>query len=423
MRKPDIHRPAWISILFGAIAMIVLLLILYNLPPIHDRLAWRFDFTWTYLTSRVDPAGPLPTTAALAKALLSPTPSPTLSDTSTPTPEPTPTPQNSPTPTTSPTPLPERVVLAPPLFEKQAPNNCGAATLAMYLRYYGWKGTQVLISDATKPITADRNVNVEELVAYARTHAGWLNTEYRVGGDRDLLRSLLAEGIPVMIEESSRVEEKFARYDDDYWDGHYLLITGYDDSIQTFITQDSFLGANRKVTYQELEQNWQPFNHVYILIFLPSQTTTIQSLLGSQWDATMNRQKALDASQLATQQDAQNAFDWFNYGSNLVYFEQYQEAAQAYDQARKIGLPQRILRYQFGPFMAYFHAGRIDDLLVLTQYALKITDNSEEALLWQGWGFYRQGKKVEAIESFNRALKHHPGYEDALYALKYVQEN
>ena len=27
------------------------------------------------------------------------------------------------------------------------------------------------------------------------------------------------------------------------------------------------------------------------------------------------------------------------------------------------GLPQRMLRYQFGPFFAYFHTGRIDDLL------------------------------------------------------------
>ena len=51
----------------------------------------------------------------------------------------------------------------------------------------------------------------------------------------------------------------------------------------------------------------------------------------------------------------------------------------SYDQARKLGLPQRMLRYQFGPFMAYFHTQRNDDLMTLTEYALKITPNSEEA--------------------------------------------
>ncbi len=48
------------------------------------------------------------------------------------------------------------------------------------------------------------------------------------------------------------------------------------------------------------------------------------------------------------------------------------------------GLPQRMLRYQFGPFLAYFNALRTEDLLALTDYALDRTANSEEALLWRG---------------------------------------
>ena len=73
------------------------------------------------------------------------------------------------------------------------------------------------------------------------------------------------------------------------------------------------------------------------------------------------------------------------------------DAAKAYDQARKVGLPQRMLRYQFGPFLAYFHSLRTDDLLTLTEYALKITPNSEEAMLWRGWGLFRLGKRDEAV--------------------------
>ena len=99
-----------------------------------------------------------------------------------------------------PTPIPERVQLTPPAYDetrdKQDWNNCGPATLALYLRYYGWEGDQFDISDVIKPTRDDRNVNVDELVYYVRNRSGWLNAEFRVGGDLDILKKLLAAGIP-----------------------------------------------------------------------------------------------------------------------------------------------------------------------------------------------------------------------------------
>jgi tetratricopeptide (TPR) repeat protein len=107
-------------------------------------------------------------------------------------------------------------------------------------------------------------------------------------------------------------------------------------------------------------------------------------------------------------------------GSNLVYFERYDEANVAYDKARELGLPQRMFRYQFGPFLANFHSHRTDDLLVLTDYALQRTEMSEETWLWHGWAQYRNGDTAKAVESWRKALSIHPGYEDALYALSFV---
>jgi len=92
----------------------------------------------------------------------------------------------------------------------------------------------------------------------------------------------------------------------------------------------------------------------------------------------------------------------------------------AFDNARNLGLPQRMLRYQFSPFFAYFHTGKIDELLTLTNYALQRTDNSEEALLWHGWALYRQGDTTGAISDWRKALKARPDYQDALYALDFV---
>jgi tetratricopeptide (TPR) repeat protein len=314
------------------------------------------------------------------------------------------------------------VILNSPAYEKQDINNCGPATLSMYLKYYGWEGDQFTISDLIKPIAQDRNVNVEELDHYVRNYAGWLQTIYRVGGDIDLLKQLVAAGIPVMIEESFTFEESYWP-NDDKWAGHYFLITGYDDQRLSFVGQDSFYGADRWVSYDLVQQQWQSFNYVYTIIFLPTQEEIVKSILGEQWDRDVNRQFALEKARQETIDQPENIFAWFNLGSNLVYFAEYREATQAFDRAREIGWPQRMLRYQFTPFMAYFHSLKNEDLKVLVEYALDRTPNSEEALLWKGWGMYRGGNKQEALDLFLSALEAHPGYEDALYAIDYVNQN
>jgi tetratricopeptide (TPR) repeat protein len=172
-----------------------------------------------------------------------------------------------------------------------------------------------------------------------------------------------------------------------------------------------------------LDKNWKAFNRVYILVYPSDQRARLQEILGDQWDPNVNRQHAQDAAQKEINEDSTDSFAWFNLGTNLVYFEKYSQAAQAYDQARKIGLPQRFLRYQFGPFFAYFHTERMDDLLALTDYALKRTPNSEEALLWRGWAMYRKGDKEAAVKLFQEALDARPGYPDAQYALTFVVNN
>ena len=405
-----------------ALALVLFAGLAYQLPPVHQRLSWRVDFALTYLRGVVRPARPVPTSLPQPALAVTSQPTPTPTVASTPTIPPSPSPGPSATPTPSPTPIPGAITLTAPEWERQDINNCGPATLSMYLHYYGWEGDQFSVAAALKPQREDRNVNVEELAYFVRNNAGWLNILYRVGGDTDTLKRLLAAGFPVMIEESFTFEEPYWP-NDDLWAAHYNLLTGYDDAKGTFTTQDSFYGANRQVPYEKLDEYWQSFNRVYIVVYLPEQEATLKALLGEDWDPDRNRQKALEIAQAETGADPENGFTWFNLGTNLVYFERYAEAAQAYDKAREVGLPQRMLRYQFGPFLAYFHSGRIEDLIVLSEYALERTPNSEEALLWHGWAMYRSGKTAQAIADFRQALKENATYQDAQYALDFVTSN
>ncbi len=406
------------TVLLSVAGLVILAALATQVPSVKSRLDWRMEIAKAYLRGVLQPAGQMPTAVAQATEVVpTDTPTPTTGPTFTPTAtQPGPTATSTPTPT----PIPSTVSLPGPEYEKQGANNCGPATMTMYLRFYGWKGTQDDIASVVKPVEDDRNVNVDELNYYVSTHVGWLKSDFRVGGDINELKKFLAAGIPVMIEEGMKLDKAYWP-NDDWWAGHYLLLTGYDDASQQFLVLDSFYQNETTAPYKKLDQNWRQFNRVFIFLYLPEQEETVKSLLGENWvSMDASRKHALEVAEAEAKANPQDAYAWFNEGSNLVYFDRYAEAAHAYDSARSAGLPQRMLRYQFGPFFAYFQASRNEDLLAVTEYALKITPNSEEALLWHGWGLYRNGDQTGAVENWRAALKDHPGYGDALYALNFV---
>jgi len=393
------------------------------MPVLSDQLSWRMDAAGTYLRGVLRPVQAVPTphpkSAGTGSGQVASEIQPTAVVTNLPPNSTDEAADEIPASAPSPTAGPGAVSLSPPAWERQDWNNCGPATLAQYLRFYGWEGDQFDISETMKPERADRNVNIEELVHYVRNQAGWLQAQYRVGGDLATLKRFLAAGIPVMIEAGYYFEGEYWP-NDDRWAGHYLLLTGYNDEMEIFTAQDSFVGPDQQITYQELDGHWKAFNRIIVLIYPPEQEALVKNLLGPDWDPEQNRQRALQQSQRDVDDNPDDAFAWFNLGTNLVSLERYQEAARAYDRAREIGFPQRMLRYQFGPFLAYFHANRLEDLQVLTDYALQRTPNAEEALLWKGWSQYRSGDTAGALSSFRKALEHNPTYQDAQYALDFM---
>ncbi len=130
-----------------------------------------------------------------------------------------------------------------------------------------------------------------------------------------------------MIEESFTTDRQYWP-EDDLWSGHYLLITGYNDITRTFTAQDSEIGPNQSINYDILNDRWQGFNRVYIIVYRAEQEDLLKNILGENWDVDKNREHALAISQQETQDDPQNAFAWFNQGTNLTYFQRYSEEAR-----------------------------------------------------------------------------------------------
>ena len=404
------------NILISLAVLLLLGMAIYQIPAVKSRLDWRLEVFQIYVKNVIDPVGPVPTALPVTPVISTPTLSPTNTAVAQVLP--------SITPTATLPPLPAQASIKSPPYEKQTPNNCGPAALSMALHLYGWEGTQTDISNVIKPVTGDRNVNPEELRYYVRTQAGWLNLEYRVGGTIEQLKRLLAANYPVIVESVTALNPGDALGPtDDLWAAHYLLITAYDDATQEFTIQDTYHGPDLKISYTQLEKDWKAFNNVYLVIYFPQFEEEMKTLLASDWDPDLNRERVLSLTETAATSPTADAFDWFNYGSNLVYFDRYEEAARAYDKAREIGLPLRMFRYQFGPFLAYFHSNRNEDLLVLTDYARGVTEMSEEAWLWYGYGLYRNGDYDGALKAWQKADQINPNfYEDqAKNAISLIQ--
>ena len=404
-----------LKILISLAGILLLGFLVYQIPAVKSRLEWRLVVWSTYIQNTIDPVGKMPT----------PVPS-TPFATFTPQP-PTPTsPAIELSPTPTPKPLPSQVTLPDPKYELQGINNCGPATLTMALRMYGWQGNQNDIANVIKPAPQDRNVNPDELRYFVMNQAGWLRAEFRVAGNINILKQLLAANYPVIIEEASTLPPQDSNGpNDDLWDAHYLLVTGYDDTGKYIIAQDPLRGPDKQIPYDKLMTDWEPFNYLYMVIYLPQDEAEVTSILGADWNPDQNRQNAMNISQTAITTNPNDAFAWFNLGSSLVYFERYSEAAQAFDKAFTIGLPQRMTRYQFWPFFAYYNADRIDYLLQLTEDTYKPINGyySEEALLWHGYGLLRKGDANGALADWNKALKVHAGYCDAEKAINdYIQQ-
>lgn len=174
------------------VIFILLGVLVYQIPWVEQRLSWRIDIAVTYIRGVLKPAGAVPTPVSSSETIL-PTErstsalrfTPTLTSSPISEDDSSPTPTLSPTIEPSPTPIPEKVELESTYWKKQDWNNCGPATLAVYLNYYGWEGDQFKISAQLKPEREDRNVNVEELDHYTRNYAGWLQTQFRVNGNVD----------------------------------------------------------------------------------------------------------------------------------------------------------------------------------------------------------------------------------------------
>jgi tetratricopeptide (TPR) repeat protein len=416
------------KISLGLVFAIILLLgafVIYNLPPVQERLGWmvaELMARFKYALSPPEQIIFIPEKEInLATQTISPQSSPPVPFLVKTTQVPS-TDQPAPSPTPTFMPIPNSIQLDGVRHEYQTWNNCGPTTLAMALSYWGWKGDQRPIAVFTKPNPRDKNVMPYEMVAYVEKET-LLKVVLREGGDIELLKRFLAAGLPVIIEKG------FEGRDFDGWMGHYVLVTGYSDSGQRFTLQDSYYGPNQAIGYADLVSYWRAFNFTYLVAYPAERQADITAILGPYSDEESDyryaAQKASDEIQILSGRD--QFFAWFNRGTNLVQLQDYASAAVAYDRAFALypvipekERPWRMMWYQTGPYWAYYYTGRYQDVINLATTTLDAMSEPvlEESYYWRALAREALGDTKGAIKDLRSALDYHPGFEPALTQLQ-----
>jgi len=310
-------------------------------------------------------------------------------------------------------------------FEWQQWNNCGPATITNALTYFNYSDNQDRAARFLKPNSEDKNVSPWQMAAFVNTQVPEMsvNAKVRYGGTLDLIKLLVSNNFPTILEEGYDPEP-----DRLGWMGHYLLITGYDDAKGVFYTSDSYKGPDRVYPYDDVIKMWKHFNYVFITLYADGYEAQLNTLLGPDADEHANISRSLEKARGEAIADNKDAFAWFNMGSNFVMLGMYNEAAIAYDQARSIGLPWRMMWYQFGMFEAYYRTGRYDDMIALSQSNLADGGGQfvEETYYYGGLAREGKGENDRAVVNFNNALQFNPNFtpaQDALNTLTNQQQS
>ncbi len=433
-------RKRILAILAAILVGVVLLVVIYNLPPVNQRLAWRVDDLRTQVRYALNPpdeaifvpqeSTPVPEATASETPIASlPAATATLSG-------PTPTREPSPTATLTTTPLPEKVALEGVVYVDQHNrwNYCGPANLTMALNFWGWEGDRDDVAAVVKPGIEDpnldfiqrgkldKNVMPYEMLDFVRDYTDY-NIVVRSGGDIDLVKNLVVNGFPVLIEKGY--------YEADYtskiaWLGHYLFVTGYDETQGAFIVQDAYLkpGKDMLSDYETFSEGWRSFNNLFMVIYPPERESEVFNILGPWADPSWADQHALETAITESEQltGIDEFFAWFNQGTSLVNLQRYGEAARAYDQAFQLysqlgsddtQRPYRIMWYQTGPYWAYFYTGRYQDTINLAETTLYETISEptlEESLYWRGQAYLALGQTENALADFRESVRLNPNF-------------
>jgi uncharacterized protein len=158
--------------------------------------------------------------------------------------------------------------IGPLLHINQSLNNCGPASVAEVLDYWGIEKSQTELN------TILRHGNVIMSTDDVADYVASLGLREFIGNDGsdDVIKDLIANGLPVIVAQYVSPTNLFP---------HFRPIEAFDDSRQQFSASDPLLGAGYSLTYAEFDRLWNESQRTFLVIYPPSKQSDLEQALAA----------------------------------------------------------------------------------------------------------------------------------------------
>ncbi|HLY66837.1 MAG TPA: C39 family peptidase, partial [Chloroflexota bacterium] len=144
--------------------------------------------------------------------------------------------------------------------------NCGPASLAEVLHYWGIERTQGQLAFLRHGNPSGMSTN--DVTDYVQ---GLGLREFIANqGNQDVIKALVANGFPVIVAQYVSASEP---------DDHFRPIEAYDDAGQYFLSSDPLLGTGYRISYQQFDQLWQHYDRNFMVIYPPGRQQALDGVL------------------------------------------------------------------------------------------------------------------------------------------------
>jgi hypothetical protein len=158
----------------------------------------------------------------------------------------------------------------------QTYNNCGPASIAEVLAYWGISRTQYQVQRVVRADNSPGGMFPYGVPSYARSVG--MRALMGVAGTSRLLKALISNGFPIIINQWYSVAEHTR---------HYRPIQSYNDGQSVFVASDPLGGPNHAISYAAFAAIWAVSNNRFFVLYPPAKAPLLNAVLAvAGWNKT-----------------------------------------------------------------------------------------------------------------------------------------
>ncbi len=224
--------------------------------------------------------------------------------------------------------IPPAKRIGPLPFISQTLNNCGPASIAEVLNYFGTQRSQTQVAAVLRPDLPDYGMSLYGVPFYAESVG--MKAVGGVAGSDDLVKAFVANGLPIIVaDQVSRTDAT----------RHFRPIDGYDDQAGYFIGSDPYLGPNHQISYAEFDDIWRISGGRWVVLYPPGKQDLVDSVLARYGNRSQAIQAGLQRAEQRVAQQPKLPWSWLELADMQIDSGHLKDAGPNIQKGIQLGLP------------------------------------------------------------------------------------